>query len=104
MNLSKMDLVKKRLYKYIDMKEKLELKETFPVKPYVIYNARLDSTEHSEMTGGEALCSNKKNGAFSAWDNYISGTNKSLKTNEEIVQSWRTTEFKNNDYPEMQRF
>jgi len=79
------------------MKEKIELKEVFRVKPSVIYNAWLDSKEHSDMTGGEAVCSNKKNGAFSAWDKYISGTNKTLKINEEIVQNWRTTEFKNND-------
>jgi activator of HSP90 ATPase len=49
------------------------------------------------MTGGEANCSNVINGVFLAWDGYISGTNKSLIPNKEIVQSWRTTEFLESD-------
>lgn len=79
------------------MKDHIELKETFFVKPDVIYQAWLDSEKHSEMTGGTAVCSNEPNGEFTAWDGYISGHNKSLIKNERIVQSWRTTEFEEID-------
>jgi activator of HSP90 ATPase len=79
------------------MAEILELKVTFNVKPSVIYEAWLNSKEHSNMTGGEAECNHQIGGTFFAWDQYISGTNKSLKINEEIIQSWRTAEFKDTD-------
>ncbi|MFT7035313.1 MAG: activator of HSP90 ATPase [Cyclobacteriaceae bacterium] len=79
------------------MKDHIELKETFSVKADVIYKAWLDSEEHTLMTGGGALCSDKENGEFTAWDGYISGHNKSLIENKRIVQSWRTTEFEETD-------
>jgi activator of HSP90 ATPase len=79
------------------MKQSFRLEATFNVSPETLYNAWLDSTIHSEMTGGEANCSNVINGVFLAWDGYISGTNKSLIPNKEIVQSWRTTEFLESD-------
>ncbi len=79
------------------MKESLELKEIFPVPPSTIYQAWLNSEEHSEMTGGEAKCSDQVGDKFTAWDDYITGVNKSLKPNEEIIQSWRTTQFEESD-------
>ena len=79
------------------MRESFELRVAFNVKPSVIYEAWLNSEEHSKMTGGEANCSHQIGGTFFAWDHYISGTNKSLKINEEIIQSWRTEEFKETD-------
>lgn len=79
------------------MKESLEHKETFTATAEAIYNAWLDSGKHTEMTGGEAVCSGEVGGAFSAWDGYISGSNKALKPNEEIVQNWRTVEFAEDD-------
>ena len=63
----------------------------------MLYNAWLDSEKHSEMTGGEAVCSCEVDGQFSAWDEYITGFNKSLNPFKEIVQSWRTTEFSESD-------
>ena len=79
------------------MKESFTLTETFPVTPEVIYQAWLDSEGHTQMTGGEAECSAKIGAPFTAWDGYITGTNKSLSENTEIVQSWRTSEFKEED-------
>lgn len=79
------------------MKNLIELKETFSVKPDVIYRAWLDSEQHTLMTGGVAVCTSDVNGEFTAWDGYISGYNKSLIENERIVQSWRTTEFEVTD-------
>ena len=79
------------------MKISFELKTIFSVQASVIYDAWLNSEQHSSMTGGEAHCSDQGGGEFSAWDGYISGRNNSLKPNEEIIQEWRTTEFAAND-------
>jgi activator of HSP90 ATPase len=78
-------------------KESFQIKETFPVKPSVIYKAWLDSKEHSEMTGGEASCSEKVGDIFTAWDGYIIGKNIRLIKDSEIVQTWRTSEFEDSD-------
>ncbi len=79
------------------MKESLELIETFNVKPSEIYEAWLDSAIHSKMTGGEAECGKNIGDSFTIWDGYIKGINIDLKPNEEIIQSWRTSEFDEND-------
>ncbi|MFV1884420.1 MAG: SRPBCC domain-containing protein [Balneola sp.] len=70
-----------------------EITEHFPVSSKELYTAWLDSHQHSAMTGGEAICSNKEGERFSAWDRYITGTNRKLVEGKEILQSWRTTEF-----------
>ena len=77
------------------MSEKIKLSATFPVSPEVIYNAWLNSKEHSVMTGAMATASKLKGKYFSAWDGYISGFNLKLTPYSEIVQSWRSTEFSN---------
>lgn len=79
------------------MKQSFVLKETFTVNPEILYHAWLDSKKHSEMTGGEAKCSDEVNGKFSAWDGYITGSNISLIPNKEIRQTWRTSEFLDSD-------
>ena len=73
------------------------IKERFPVSSNILYEAWLDSEQHSAMTGGEAVCSNKESDSFSAWDGYISGVNKKLIEGKEIVQSWRTSDFSDSD-------
>ncbi|MEM7374707.1 MAG: SRPBCC domain-containing protein [Bacteroidota bacterium] len=79
------------------MKESFELTEFFPVSAAVLYQAWLDSEAHSKMTGGEARCSAKEGETFTAWNQYISGRNISLIADEKIVQSWRTTQFQEDD-------
>jgi activator of HSP90 ATPase len=79
------------------MKESIRLTQVFPTDAATLYRAWLDSDLHSKMTGGEATCSNKVGGSFTAWGDYISGTNTSLTKNKEIVQRWRTAEFKETD-------
>ena len=76
------------------MKTAFKLKATFPVTAKVLYAAWLDSDMHTEMTGGEANCSNLIGDRFTAWDGYISGKNIKLEAEHLIIQSWRTTEFK----------
>lgn len=79
------------------MSIQFQIKETFQVPVDVIYHAWLNSDEHTKMTGGQAKCSNLVNGNFSAWDDYIFGTNIELINNAKIVQSWRTAEFEEQD-------
>jgi len=83
------------------MKEKFEIREFFNVSPSLIYHAWLDSNAHTEMTGGEAECSTIVDEDFSAWDGYIWGKNVQLVNNQEIVQTWRTTEFMQEDEDSM---
>ena len=68
--------------------------DVIPATPEMIYTAWLDSETHEKMTGGGATASDEIGGSFSAWDGYISGENVALKANASIVQTWRTTEFK----------
>ncbi|NNE29213.1 MAG: hypothetical protein HKN16_06230 [Saprospiraceae bacterium] len=79
------------------MKEKCEFNEIFPVAPADLFNAWLSSEGHSQMTGGKAQCSKEIGASFSAWDGYITGKNHTLILNEEIIQTWRTSEFKDDD-------
>jgi len=79
------------------MKETIELKEHFNAKPSVIFQAWLNGEEHSKMTGGKAKCTAQVGDSFSAWDGYISGKNLEIVENVKIVQSWRTTQFDDND-------
>ena len=63
----------------------------------IIYNAWLNSEEHSKMIGDDAVASNNIGGKFSAWDEYITGTNVELVPFKKIVQLWRTTGFEESD-------
>ncbi len=69
----------------------------FPVSSEELYSAWLNSEQHSAMTGGEAICSDRESETFSAWDGYITGTNQKLVKGKKIVQSWRTSEFNDSD-------
>ena len=73
--------------------EKIKLTAVIPATPKKIYEAWLDSREHTAMTGAKAKVSAKVNGKFTAWDGYISGNNLDLKPYKKIVQLWRTAEF-----------
>ena len=79
------------------MKTQFKLIRIINVEPSVVYNAWLNSNEHSKMTGGEAQCDAKEGVNFSAWNGYISGVNVKLTKNKEIIQKWRTSEFSDSD-------
>lgn len=59
-----------------------------------IFKAWLNSKGHTEMTGGVAKVSDKIGDSFTAWDGYIEGKNISLEPYKRVVQSWRTSDFK----------
>jgi len=73
--------------------ESLKVSVTLPTTPQRIYEAWLNSKEHSAFTGGRARGSGKVGGALSAWDGYIRGKNLTLEPYRRIVQSWRSSEF-----------
>lgn len=79
------------------MKEKIELSAIINATPETIYKAWLSSEAHSAMTGGDATCSSREGDSHSAWDGYITGTNVKLTPFKEIQQTWRTTEFSEDD-------
>ena len=73
------------------------IKTTINASAQEIYSAWLSSNGHSKMTGGKAIASNQIGDTFSAWDGYISGKNLLLEVNKRIIQSWRTSEFEENE-------
>lgn len=74
------------------------LSAIFHTTPEALYAAWLDSSAHAAMTGGgEASMDAVVGSAFSAWDGYISGENLELEPGKRIVQSWRTTDFMEED-------
>lgn len=66
-----------------------------------IYKSWLSTQGHTKMTGGVAFVSDKVGDSFKVWDGYITGKNISLEPYDRIVQSWRTTNFKE-DEPDSQ--
>lgn len=75
------------------MPESFETSEVIFATPKRIYEAWLDSGEHTNMTGGKADVSAEAGASFTAWDGYITGVNLELEPYRRIVQSWRTSEF-----------
>ncbi len=73
--------------------EKLRLIAEFSVSPQSVYEAWLDSDEHSAFTGSSASVEGRVGGEMTAWGGYISGVILELEPYDRIVQSWRTTEF-----------
>lgn len=74
-------------------------KALFKATAKEIYLAWLNSKAHSDMTGGTAEVSDVEGDTFSAWDDYIEGRNLVLEPFHRIVQTWRTSEF-NEDEPD----
>lgn len=76
------------------MTDSFELSVIFPsVSTEQIYNAWLDSAEHSAFTGSPAQLDLQGESRFTAWDGYISGRTLEIEPYQRILQSWRTTEF-----------
>ena len=70
-----------------------ELSDVIPTTPKVVYDAWMSSTGHTAMTGSPAIVDPHIGGAFEAWDGYIVGRTLALEPGHRIVQSWRTSEF-----------
>jgi activator of HSP90 ATPase len=68
-----------------------------PATPEAIYDAWLDSARHTAMTGAPAQIGAGVGDVYSAWDGYIVGKTLELVPGKRIVQSWRTTDFADED-------
>jgi activator of HSP90 ATPase len=79
------------------MKDSIELSVLLDETNENLYNAWLDSDEHSRFTGSRAVINPKVKGKFSAWDGYITGITISSDPYYKIVQFWRTTDFSEKD-------
>ena len=76
---------------------KFTIKTTINAPLESVFNAWLDSAEHTKMTGGEAKASTEVDASFTAWDGYIWGKNLEIEPNKRVLQSWRTSEFSDDD-------
>ena len=62
-----------------------------------IYKSWLSTQGHTKMTGGTAYVSDKIGDKFTAWDGYINGRNLVLEPYSKIIQSWRSSNFENQE-------
>ncbi len=69
----------------------------FTAPPHAVFEALMDSKKHSVFTGSKASISRKVGGKIAAWDGYIEGKNLRIEKDKVIVQSWRTTDFHEDD-------
>jgi uncharacterized protein YndB with AHSA1/START domain len=73
--------------------DSIKVSATIPAEPREVYSAWMSSKGHGEMTGSSAKVTARIGSKFSAWDGYISGKTLELKPYSRILQSWRTTDF-----------
>ncbi len=69
----------------------------FGAPPHAVFEALLDSKKHAAFTGQSASISRRVGGKMTAGDGYIEGKNLRIEKDKVIVQTWRTTDFKDSD-------
>ncbi len=74
-----------------------EVSAIVPASPDRVYATWLSSSGHTAMTGADAAVDPRVGGYYDAWDGYISGRTLELDPGQRIVQTWRTTEFADDD-------
>ena len=79
------------------MKNSFSISVNLDAAPNKLYEAWLSSREHGNFIGDTARIAAKVGGKFSVWDGYITGKTMELEPSKRIVQSWRTTEFSDDD-------
>ena len=77
--------------------DSIRVSAVIPADPGAIYEAWMSSKGHGAMTGTNATVTARVGGKFTASDGYISGTTLELEPGARIVQSWRTSEFAEED-------
>ena len=65
----------------------------FPASPHAVYEVLMDVQKHADMTGEAADISRRVGGRFTAYGDYISGTNLELDADRKIVQKWRASDW-----------
>jgi activator of HSP90 ATPase len=61
--------------------------------PHDVYEALMDSKQHSAFTGDVAKISRRIDGPFSAFNGYATGMNLELVQDKKIVQKWRASDW-----------
>jgi uncharacterized protein YndB with AHSA1/START domain len=79
------------------MSHEFRVSGVIPAPSDEVYRTWLSSEGHSRMTGGEAEIDPRVGGRFRAWDGYITGETLELEPPSRIVQSWRTSDFSDDD-------
>ena len=75
----------------------IDLSTDFSIGAEKLYKAWLDPVHHAAMSyGGEAEFDPRVGGGYSAGDGYITGEFLELVPGQRLVQTWRTTEFAEN--------
>ncbi|MEM1204110.1 MAG: SRPBCC family protein [Acidobacteriota bacterium] len=64
-----------------------------PATPAEVYGAFTDAERHAAFTGAPATFEPKVGGTFTAWGDYIEGSNLELVPGEKLVQHWSTAEW-----------
>ena len=70
---------------------------TFSATPEQVYSLIMDAKKHAAFTGTKVEMSNKINGKFRIFDDYVHGYNIELLEGKKIVQAWH---FKEDGWPE----
>jgi activator of HSP90 ATPase len=66
-----------------------------------IYEYLINARKLSKITGGKATNTEKIGGKFTAWDDYIWGTNTQLVPGKKIVQKWACADFPENHFSDV---
>jgi activator of HSP90 ATPase len=74
------------------MSDTYEVRRIVRASPKRLFEAWLDSHEHSAMTGRAATAGGGAGDAFSALDGLIIGENLQVEPYQRFVQTWRATE------------
>jgi activator of HSP90 ATPase len=73
--------------------DSIKVSAVIPADAKSIYTSWMSSKGHTAMTGGAASVTPRAGCKFSAWDDYITGKTLELEPPSRILQSWRTTDF-----------
>lgn len=64
-----------------------------PAEPAAVFDAFVNPRVHAAFTGAAATGSARVGARFTAWDGYISATNRVVERGRRLVQDWTTTEW-----------
>jgi activator of HSP90 ATPase len=70
----------------------------FRTSPQTLYELYIDSRKHSRATGAPAKISRKVGGKFTAFGRQLGGKNLYLVPGKQIVQMWRASHWKKEDW------
>jgi activator of HSP90 ATPase len=70
----------------------------FRTTPHALFEMFLDSKKHSKSTGMPAHVSRKVSGRFRAFNGALEGKNLLIALDKQVVQLWRATHWKKEDW------